>query len=742
MEERDIPIKGMHCASCAFNIENTLTKNKGIRNLKVNYATEKATFSHDTSAISLEELNKQMREIGYEFDLENDNDKLHILNIQKRNLYILLPIALLLFFLMIWEIVSKNFTFLPPLDIDMMILNPFLFLISTFTIFYLGRSFVQGLLRFLKGKGADMDSLIGLGTISAYIYSTVVLFTTSFSIDMGLIKSTYYDTVIIVIAFVLLGKYLEARSKLKTGEAIQKLLNLQAKTALVERDGVEKRISVEDIVLGDILIIKAGNKIPVDGIIIEGMGILDLSLLTGEPLPVEKTVNEEVFSGSVNKQGYFKFKATKIGSDTMLSTIIKMVEDAQNSKAPIQKTVDRISRIFVPTVLVIAILSLILWVAIGQTSIPLNEAITYGISSFVAVLVIACPCALGLATPTAIIVGVGKGAGNGILIKNAESLEKLYKVDTVIFDKTGTLTKGKPEVRNILFKNENEKEILSLLYSLENQSDHPLAFAIQQKGIQMKAKLLEVKSFKNIDGKGVEGTIKGKKYYVGSPQFIKNLGIDIIEKELETFSKIGETPILLSNEKEILAIVAIADQIKKESKEVIESLHSLGINTVMITGDNKITANNIAKKLNIDMVYAEVLPDEKANIVKKLQNKGNFVAMIGDGINDAPALAQSDVGVAMATGTDIAIESSDITLLGGDISKLPKALKLSRETMKTIKQNLFWAFFYNILGIPLAAGLLYPFLGVLLEPVFAGLAMAFSSVSVVSNSLRLKLAKI
>jgi len=742
MEERNIQIKGMHCASCAFNIENTLSKNKGIKNLKVNYATEKATFQHDTSEITLEELNKQLREIGYEFDFENDNDKLRLLNIQKRNLYILIPIALLLFLQMIWEIASKNMTFLPSIDINMMILNPFLFLISTFVLFYLGKSFVQGLLRFVKGKGADMDSLIGLGTISAYIYSTVILFSSLLNIEIGLIKTTYYDTVILVIAFVLLGKYLEARSKIKTGEAIQKLLNLQAKTALIERDGIEKKVPVEDIVLGDIIIIKAGGKIPVDGVISQGQGILDLSFLTGEPVPVEKGIGEEVFSGAVNKQGYFKFKATKIGSDTMLSAIIKMVEEAQNSKAPIQKTADQISRIFVPTVLGIATLSLILWITVGQTTLPLNEAIIYGISSFVAVLVIACPCALGLATPTAIIVGVGKGAQNGILIKNAESLEKLYKVDTVIFDKTGTLTKGQPEVSKILFNSKNEKEILSLLYSLENKSDHPLAMAIRKKGRGMNTEILEVRNFKNIDGKGVVGTIEGRKYYVGSPQFIKNLRIDIDEKKIEELSNEGQTTILFSNEKELLATVAIAGQIKKESKSVVKALHTLGIKTAMITGDSNITANNIAKKLNIDMVYAKVLPDEKANIVKKLQNKGNFVAMIGDGINDAPALAQSDVGVAMATGTDIAIESSDITLLGGDISKLPQALKLSRETMKTIKQNLFWAFFYNILGIPLAAGLFYPFLGILLEPVFAGLAMAFSSVSVVSNSLRLKLVKI
>ncbi len=746
MKEVTVPIKGMHCASCAFNIENTLSKSGGVKNVKVNYATEKAILKYDNNSTSLEELNKKVKDIGYELELEKEiNPELSELKTERNRLIILLPITALLFLYMMWEIVSNRVTSLPTLMVDMNILNPILFLISTVTIFVFGKQFVKGLIRFVRGKGADMDTLIGLGSVTAYIYSTALVVLMILNIDVGLSSITYYDSVIIIIGFVLLGKYLEARSKLKTGEAIKKLLDLQSKSALVERNGKEQEVSVEDISVGDIVIVKPGNKIPVDGKIVEGLGVLDISSITGEPIPVERGIKDIVLSGSINKQGYFKFKATKVGSDTMLSTIIRMVEEAQNSKAPIQNMADKISRIFVPTVLVIAVLSLLLWILVGSNYLPFNSALTYGISSFVAVLVIACPCALGLATPTAIIVGVGKGAANGILIKNAESLEKLYKVDTVVFDKTGTLTRGFPEVTEIIVNPNsmmNEKELLSVLYSLEMRSDHPLALAIQNRVENMNVPFVEVSDFKNIDGKGLTGKVNNVSYYAGSYKYIENLGIPFDEELINELASDGKTPILFTNSVETLAVLAISDRLKDESRQVIRELHSLGIQTVMLTGDNKNTANNIAKDLDIDMVYAEVLPNEKADIVSELQSKGNTVAMIGDGINDAPALAQSNVGIAMATGTDVAIESSDITLLGGDIGKIPQAIKLSKNTMKTIKQNLFWAFFYNILGIPLAAGLFFPIFGLLLEPVFAGIAMALSSVSVVSNSLRLKLVKL
>ncbi len=748
MKEKIVSIKGMHCASCAINIETKLSKEKSVKDIKVNYATEKATITYDEKLSSIEKLNSLVKEIGYELDINTDDlskKKVAELRTQRNRLYFLLPFALSLFLYMLYDILSNKVSSLPMIKIDMMILNTILFIISTVTLFVFGNQFIKGLIRFIKGKGADMDTLIGLGTVAAYIYSSTILISSYIKFDLGLPESMYYDSVIIIIGFVLLGKFLETRSKFKTGEAIQKLLNLQAKTALVERDGIEQKVDISEIAIGDILIIKAGTKIPVDGEIISGSGVLDISMLTGEPIPVEKTVGDEILSGSVNKQGYFKFKALKVGSDTMLSTIIRMVEEAQNSKAPIQNLADKVSQVFVPTVLVIAILSLITWIFIGKIYLPFNDALTYGISSFVAVLVIACPCALGLATPTAIIVGVGKGAQAGILIKNAESLEKLYKVDTVIFDKTGTLTNGQPEVSEIIFNKESnlgEDDILSLLYSLEEKSDHPLAIAIQKKAKELKINLKEVNNFKNIDGKGVSGMIDNISYYAGNYKFIDNLGIEANKKEIEKLSLEGKTPILFTNSKKILATVVISDTIKTESKKVINELHSLGIKTVMLTGDNQTVANNISKDLGIDTVYAEVLPNEKANIVKEIQNKGNFVAMIGDGINDAPALAQSNVGIAMATGSDIAIESSDITLLGGNLEKLPKAITLSRKTIVTIKQNLFWAFFYNILGIPLAAGLFYPIWGILLDPAFAGVAMALSSVSVVSNSLRLKLLKI
>jgi Cu+-exporting ATPase len=552
-------------------------------------------------------------------------------------------------------------------------------------------------------------------------------------------EQNYYDVTIVVIGFITLGKYLEARSKLKTGEAIEKLLHLQAKTALVIRNGETVEIPIEEVVVGDVILVKPGQKIPVDAEIVEGASSIDESMITGEPIPVDKEKGQFVIGATINKQGSLKIKATRVGKDTMLSQIITMVEEAQGSKAPIEQLADKISAIFVPVVLVFAVIILMLWLVVGPQFMPFTQALTLGILSFVGILVIACPCAMGLATPTAVIVGVGKAAQNGILIKNAESLEKLNSVTTIVMDKTGTITKGQPELTDVIpVGNISKKEALQILASLEHHSEHPLAQAIITKAKESKATLSEVSKFSAIEGKGLEGSINKTHYYAGNPKLVADLKLTHDVSVLDSLVEQGKTPVILMVKDAVLAYFGIADTIKDDARQVVSSLHNQGIKVVMLTGDNQKTANYIAKQVGIDQVIAEVLPADKAHQIKKLQNEGNKVAMVGDGINDAPALATAEVGIAMGTGTDVAIESAGITLLGGQLSKLPKAIILAKATMRTIQQNLFWAFFYNVVGIPVAAGALYPFLGILLNPAIAGGAMAFSSVSVVVNALRLK----
>jgi len=524
---------------------------------------------------------------------------------------------------------------------------------------------------------------------------------------------------------------------LRTGDAIEKLLNLQAKTALVVRDGKEVEIPVDQVVHGELIIVKPAGKIPVDGTLTEGESFVDESMITGEPMPVKKTVSDAVVAGTLNTSGTFTFKATKVGSETMLAHIVKMVEEAQGSRAPIQALADKISSVFVPIVLVIAFLALATWLIIGSQYLGFPQALSFGLVSFVGILVIACPCALGLATPTAIIVGVGKGAREGILVKDAATLEKLHKVRVIIMDKTGTITRGKPELTSL--KNLSEKsdtEIIAVLASLENKSEHPIAHAVVNYAKEKDIALLPVEQFEIIKGKGLGGVVVGVEYRVGSEKLARELGAEFGSLEKDT--REGKTPVILAVNGKALAVVMVADQVKPEAVQAVKDLHALGIKVVMVTGDDKNTAQFIAKQVGIDEVVAEVLPEDKMNKIKELQAKGITVAMVGDGVNDAPALAQADVGIAMATGTDVAIESAGITLLHGDISKLVKAVRLSKMTMRGIKQNLFWAFIYNIVGIPLASGILFPVFGWLLSPVFAGFAMAFSSVSVVGNSLRIK----
>lgn len=775
METITVPIKGMHCASCAFIIKDRLSGVEGVEACDVNFATEKANLSYDPQKTNIPALSEKIKPLGYEFATapvadshaqhtmpdgtvmeggmdhsqhlglnQSKDEKLKELAEQKKKVNFVLPLSLTVFALMMWDILATNVKDFPMVPIPADLMGKVLFVFASITLFWIGKPFLDGVVRFVKYRVANMDTLIGLGTLTAYVYSSVLVLFPDLIEKFGLPEATYFDVAIVVIGFVFYGKYLEAKSKLKTGEAIEKLMDLQAKTALVERDGKEVEIPISEVVVGDILIVKPGGKIPVDGVIVDGKSSIDESMVTGESIPIDKIAGDQVIGGTINKQGALKVKATKIGADTLLAAIIKMVEQAQGSRAPIQKVADSISSIFVPAVLVIAVVAFVVWVVVGSQFMPMTEAVTLGMLAFVGILVIACPCALGLATPTAIIVGVGRGAQNGILIKNAESLEKLHKVNTLVVDKTGTITRGKPEVTDVVVVSEkvNEVEVLSLLGALEKNSEHPLAVAIVEETAKRSLQLAKVEEFEAIEGMGLKGTINGEEYLAGNMALMRKIGVKFDETAVQTLTKQGKTPVLLANKKEVLAIIAIADQIKDEAKEALKQLHKLGVRVVMLTGDNENTAQYIASQVGIDQVFAEVLPQQKADKIVELQNQGLIVSMAGDGVNDAPALAQSDVGIAMGTGTDVAIESADITLLGGDISKIPHAIALSKKTMATIKQNLFWAFAYNVIGIPLAAGLFYPFWGVLLNPAFAGLAMALSSVSVVTNSLKLRFVRI
>src|SRR4030042_3234656 len=765
MTTKSFRVKGMHCASCSDVIAKRLKKLIGIASVNINFATEKASISYNPAQISIGKMNSSIGELGYslielnnyktETAVDMDHNRMdhseHLgvndskaekqkeLEQTKMKVYLSFPLTLFIFALMMWDIASKSFTFIPNLLIPMPLFNAIMFLLSAVILIWIGKPFINGVVMFIKHRVANMDTLVGIGTLTAFIYSSIVLLFPPITEALKLSEYTYFDVTIIVIGFVTLGKYLEARSKAKTGEAIEKLLGLQAKIAIVVRNNTEIEVPISEVIVGDIVIIKAGTKIPVDGVILEGKTSVDESMITGEPIPQDKKQNDIVIGGTINKQGTITIKATKVGADTMLSQIINYVEKAQDSKAQIQALADKISAIFVPTVLFIALVALILWLTIGSYYIGFSQSLSFGLLSFVGVLVIACPCALGLATPTAIIVGVGKGAENGILIKDAESLEKLYKVNTLVFDKTGTITSGKPTVINFvsLDPRNNNTDILKLAASVEKFSQHPLAMAIVDKAKESSLVNLKVEEFREREGIGVEGIVKRKKVIIRKP-----LQIEHEITQVHKFESEGKTVIIVEVNKNIAGIIAISDLTKKNAEETITKLHKFGIQTIMLTGDNERAAAYIAKVAGIDRGKAEVTPQNKAVAIQDLQKEGKIVAMIGDGINDAPALTQADVGIAMATGTDIAIETSDITLLNGDISKIPQAIKLSRLTIRTIRQNLFWAFIYNIIGIPLAAGLFYPLFGGFLNPIFAGSAMALSSVSVVSNSLLLKRVKL
>ncbi|MGL5642034.1 MAG: copper-translocating P-type ATPase [Paraclostridium sp.] len=587
-------------------------------------------------------------------------------------------------------------------------------------------------------KSPNMDSLVAVGTAAALLYSiytTIQLASKDAMTMSGHHHQLYYESAGIIIALILFGKYLESRSKGKTSEAIKKLMGLQPKTAIVVKNNEEIEIPIDEVEEGDIIVVKPGSKIPVDGVVIEGHTSVDESMLTGESMPVSKKVGDRVTGASINKNGNIRFKADKVGSDTALAQIIKLVEDAQGTKAPIAKLADTVSGYFVPTVLLIATISALAWFFIG------GKDVVFSLTIFISVLVIACPCALGLATPTAIMVGTGKGAENGILIKGGEALESAHKINTIIFDKTGTITEGKPVVTDIITTNVvNEKELLQIAASAEKGSEHPLGEAIVKKGEEEKIEFLTPSNFNSITGHGIEVTISNHQVLLGNKKLMddRNINLEDLHIQSDKLANEGKTPMYIAINNKIAGIIAVADIVKASSKKAVERLHEMGIKVAMVTGDNKKTANAIAKEVGIDIVLAEVLPEDKANEVKKLQDAGNFVAMVGDGINDAPALAKADIGVAIGSGTDVAIESASIVLMKSDLMDVPNAIKLSKETIKNIKQNLFWAFGYNTIGIPVAAGVLYLFGGPLLNPMIAAAAMSLSSVSVVGNALRLR----
>ena len=702
----------MHCQSCVNIITKALNQEKGVLSANVNFSTEKAAIEYDPKLTNEKTLLKAIKDKGYEPQLIKENsqiDNKKELTTLKRKVIISAALAIPVFILGMFFM--KN-----PIPYQEYIM----WALATPIQFYIGKQFYQGSWLALKNKSANMDSLIALGTSAAYFYSVyVVLFASK--------GHHYFEASAVLITLVIFGKYLEAIAKGKTSEAISKLMKLGAKTATVIRNNKEIKIPIDEVKKGDIILVKPGEKIPVDGIIINGHSSVDESLVTGESIPIEKKKGDEVIGSTINKTGSFKFKATKVGSETTLSRIIKLIEEAQTKKAPIQRFADSVSAYFVPIVILIAILTFITWFFI------LNSEPSFALIASVAVLVIACPCALGLATPTAIMVGTGKGAKNGILIKGGDALETAHKLKYVVFDKTGTITKGQPEVTDI-----TGDKTLEIAASIENRSEHPLAEAIVNKSKNKKIKLKNITSFKAIPGKGVRATISGKTYHLGNLKLMQDLKINTssLNQKIESLEEEGKTVMVLTDKKP-LGIIAVADEIKEDSPEAIQNLENLGLTVYMITGDNERTAKAIAKKANIKNYFASVMPDQKADYVKKLQKDGK-VAMVGDGINDAPALAQADIGIAMGSGTDVAMETGNIVLMKNSLTDIPKAIKLSKLTMSKIRQNMFWALFYNTLGIPIAAGVLYPWTGWLLSPIIAGGAMAASSVSVITNSLLLK----
>jgi Cu+-exporting ATPase len=738
-----IPIQGMTCAACAKTIERAVGKLKGVESVLVNFATEKASIKYNPTAVRLSEIKQAIAKAGYKaLEIQNetrvDEDKRR----KEKEIRVLwtkftvsaifaAPLLYIAMGAMIWWLRWPIPDWLKPMQ------YPFIYALVEFglvipVVFAGYRFYTVGFKAILRGS-PNMDSLIAIGTSAAIGYSLYSIYRI-FNGDFKYVNDLYFETAGVIITLILLGKSLEAVSKGRTSEAIKKLMGLAPKTAIVIHDDQEIEIPIEEVEVGDIIVVKPGTKIPVDGEVVEGLTSVDESMLTGESIPVEKKTGDKVYGASLNKNGSLRFKATKVGSETALSQIIKLVEQAQGSKAPIAQMADIVSGYFVPVVVGIAILAALAWYISGQS-------VVFSLTIFIAVLVIACPCALGLATPTAIMVGTGKGAEYGVLFKGGEALETTHKIRTIVFDKTGTITEGRPEVTDIItIDSVDRNKLLQLAASAEKGSEHPLGEAIVRGAEQNGLTLLKPDKFYALPGRGIEAEIGGKSLLLGNYKLMAEKQIDLLNlgDQSDRLASEGKTPMYIAVDNKLAGIIAVADVIKEHSAKAIRKLHEIGIEVAMITGDNRRTAEAIAKQVGIDRVLAEVLPQDKANEVKKLQSEGKKVAMVGDGINDAPALAQADIGIAIGSGTDVAMESADIVLMRSDLMDVPTAIQLSKRTIRNIKQNLFWAFGYNVAGIPIAAGLLHVFGGPLLSPIFAAAAMSLSSVSVLTNALRLK----
>ena len=727
--KNSFPVLGMTCASCAGSAESIVKYQEGVVNASVNFATGNLTVEYLPNMTDATKLQKAVQSIGYDLLIEDETKQQETLEAIHEKKFKQLKTKT------IWAVVlSLPVVVIGMFFMDMPYGNEIMWAFSTPVVLWLGRDFFTNAWKQAKHRSANMDTLVALSTGIAYIFSVFNMLFADFWHQRGLHAHVYFEAAAVIIAFILLGKLLEEKAKGNTSSAIKKLMGLQPKTVIViQADGTEKQTAIEDVNTGDIILVKPGEKIAVDGMVTSGNSYVDESMLSGEPVPVLKKENEKVFAGTINQKGSFQFEAVKVGKETMLAQIIKMVQDAQGSKAPVQKLVDKIAGIFVPVVIVIAILTFILWFFLGG-----DNGVVQGLLAAVTVLVIACPCALGLATPTAIMVGVGKGAEKGILIKDAESLELAKKVDAIILDKTGTITEGRPQVTGIQWLN-NDDTAKDILLSIEKQSEHPLAEAVVKHLDGVTATPLS--DFDSITGKGAKANHNNETYLVGNKKLLAENNINIpnqLQQQADEWGKQSKTVIWFSDSKQALSVIAISDKIKETSVAAIKEMQEMGIDLYMLTGDNEATAKAIAEQTGIRHYKAEVLPQHKADFVKELQQQGKTVAMVGDGINDSTALATADVSIAMGKGSDIAMDVAKMTIISSDLTKIPQAIRLSKQTVATIKQNLFWAFIYNLIGIPIAAGILYPINGFLLNPMIAGAAMALSSVSVVSNSLRLK----
>ena len=730
-----LPIRGMTCAACVNSLERGLRKTPGVLSASVNLATSRGTVTYVASVINSQGLKKVIEDLGYEVpelaSLDGDTEeksRQHDMEVLRQKFLVGAVLSGLVMVGSMPELVP----WWPAALTD----HYLLWALTTPVQFWVGWPFLRGFGKALRHGTADMNTLVTVGTMSAYLYSVGVTLAPWFFNVNGIHVGVYFDTAAVLITLIVLGRWLEAKARGRTSEAIKRLVGLQPRTARVRRDDMEIDLPIHEVMLGDLVVVRPGEKVPVDGVVREGHSSIDESMLTGESLPIEKVPGASVVGASLNKTGTFIFEATRVGKETVLAQIIQLVESAQGSKAHIQRVADRIAAVFVPIVVGIALVAFAVWSLFGP-----EPSFTYALSNFMAVLLIACPCALGLATPTAIMVGTGRGAEEGILFKSAESLETAHRIQTVVFDKTGTLTRGEPAVTEIVTVDGTDRyDLVRFAAAAEWGSEHPLGKAVVQKAKDLAISVPPIQDFEAIPGYGVRAQVEGHLIRLGNRQFLLDHGIVLngLEKEAERLAQEGQTPMYVASGDSALGIIAMADMLKPSARNAVEALQTMGLDVIMITGDHAQTATAIARQIGFDHVLAEVLPQDKAAQIKRLQAEGRAVAMVGDGINDAPALAQADVGIALGTGTDVAIETADIALLRDDLMGVPKAIRLSHRTIRIIRQNLFWAFFYNASLIPVAAGVLYPFSGLLLNPMFAGAAMAFSSVSVVINSLRLR----